>query len=296
VLSRLIASSLPLVPRPIVYRVARRYVAGVTLQDAISTDRALAAAGLRSTTTLLGEHVNDPAQVETVVSEFFRLLEALQLEGLEGGISVKPTHVGLLIEPELCRRSLDRLAAEAQRRGRFLRIDMEDHTTTDVTLAIYRDLRQRHHNVGVVLQAYLERTLDDIDTLPPDSSVRLCKGIYVEPDHLVVGGFDEVRANYLRALDRLLARGARIALATHDEWLIRESIARVERSERRDGGWELQMLLGVAPRLRQRLAAEGRRIRVYVPYGPEWYDYSLRRLRENPRIAMHVVRAMFGRS
>jgi proline dehydrogenase len=296
VLSRLIASSLPLVPRPIVYRVARRYVAGVTLQDAISTDRALAAAGLRSTTTLLGEHVNDPAQVETVVSEFFRLLEALQLEGLEGGISVKPTHVGLLIEPELCRRSLDRLAAEAQRRGRFLRIDMEDHTTTDVTLAIYRDLRQRHHNVGVVLQAYLERTLDDIDTLPPDSSVRLCKGIYVEPDHLVVGGFDAVRANYLRALDRLLARGARIALATHDEWLIRESIARVERSERRDGGWELQMLLGVAPRLRQRLAAEGRRIRVYVPYGPEWYDYSLRRLRENPRIAMHVVRAMFGRS
>jgi proline dehydrogenase len=296
VLSRLIASSLPLIPRPIVYRVARRYVAGVTLEDAIATDRALAAAGLHSTTTLLGEHLHDPARVEMVVSEFLRLLEALQLAGLEGGISVKPTHVGLLIAPELCRDSLDRLAAEAQRRGRFLRIDMEDHTTTDATLAIYRDLRQRHHNVGVVLQAYLERTLDDIDALPPDSSVRLCKGIYVEPDHLVVGGFDEVRANYLRALDRLLARGARVALATHDEWLIRESIARIERSEQRDGEWELQMLLGVAPQLRQRLAAERRRIRVYVPYGPEWYDYSLRRLRENPRIAMHVVRAMFGRS
>jgi proline dehydrogenase len=296
VLSRLIASSLPLIPRPIVFRVARRYVAGVTLRDAISTDRALAAAGLRSTTTLLGEHLHDPARVEAVVNEFFRLLEALQLDGLEGGISVKPTHVGLAIDPELCRDSLDRLAAEAQRRGRFLRIDMEDHSTTDVTLAIYRDLRQRHHNVGVVLQAYLKRTLDDIEALPLDSSVRLCKGIYVEPEPLVVGGFGEVRANYLRALDLLLARGARVALATHDEWLIRESIARVERSERHHGGWELQMLLGVAPQLRQRLAAEGRRIRVYVPYGPEWYDYSLRRLRENPRIAMHVVRAMFGRS
>jgi proline dehydrogenase len=277
VLSRLIASSLPLIPRPIVFRVARRYVAGVTLRDAISTDRALAAAGLRSTTTLLGEHLHDPARVEAVVNEFFRLLEALQLDGLEGGISVKPTHVGLAIDPELCRDSLDRLAAEAQRRGRFLRIDMEDHSTTDVTLAIYRDLRQRHHNVGVVLQAYLKRTLDDIEALPLDSSVRLCKGIYVEPEPLVVGGFGEVRANYLRALDLLLARGTRVALATHD-------------------GWELQMLLGVAPQLRQRLAAEGRRIRVYVPYGPEWYDYSLRRLRENPRIAMHVVRAMFGRS
>ena len=106
---------------------------------------------------------------------------------------------------------------------------MEDHTTTDATLAIHRDLRQRHDNVGVVLQAYLKRTLDDIDALPPDSSVRLCKGIYVEPESMVVGGYDAVRANYLRALERLLARGAWTAIATHDEWLIRESIERVER-------------------------------------------------------------------
>jgi proline dehydrogenase len=296
VLSRLIASSLPLIPRPIVYRVARRYVAGVSLKDAIATDRALAAAGLRSTTTLLGEHLHDPAQVEMVVSEFLRLLEALAREGLEGGISVKPTHVGLLIDAELCRSSLERLTAEAARRGRFLRIDMEDHTTTDATLAIHRELRRRHHNTGIVLQAYLQRTLADIDALPPDSSVRLCKGIYVEPEALVVGGYEEVRANYLRALERLLARGARVALATHDEWLIRESLAVIARAGRGEEEWEIQMLLGVAPMLRQRLAAEGLPIRVYVPYGPEWYDYSLRRLRENPRIAMHVVRAMFGRS
>jgi proline dehydrogenase len=296
VLDRLIASSLPLVPRPIVYRVARRYVAGVALEDAIATNRALAAAGLRSTTTLLGEHVHDAAQVEAVVREFFRLLEALERTGLEGGISVKPTHVGLSIDAELCRASLERRAAEAARRGRFLRIDMEDHGTTDVTLGIHRELRQRHDNIGVVVQAYLRRTLDDIESLPPGSSVRLCKGIYLEPAPLVVGGYEEVRANYLHALDRLLARGARVALATHDEWLIRESIARIERSGGAGGAWEIQMLLGVAPLLRQRLTAEGRRIRVYVPYGPEWYDYSLRRLRENPRIAMHVVRAMFGRS
>ncbi len=173
---------------------------------------------------------------------------------------------------------------------------MEDHGTTDATLAIHRDLRRRHDNVGIVLQAYLKRTLDDIDALPPDSSVRLCKGIYVEPENMVVGGYDAVRANYLRALDRLLARGAWTALATHDEWLIRESIERIQRSGRGNDEWELQMLLGVAPKLRQRVAAEGRRIRVYIPYGGEWYDYSLRRLRENPRIAMHVVRAMVGRS
>ena len=295
-LSRLIAGSLPWIPRPIVYRVARRYVAGVTMNDALATARTLAAQGLRSTTALLGEHLHDAAQVEATVAEYIRLLEALEREGLEGGISVKPTHVGLSIDPGLCQASLERLAAEAARRGRFLRIDMEDHTTTDATLAIHRDLRARHDNVGVVLQAYLKRTLDDIDALPPDSSVRLCKGIYVEPESMVIGGYDAVRANYLRALERLLARGAWTALATHDEWLVQQSIELVKRSGRGENEWELQMLLGVAPRLRQRAAADGRRIRVYVPYGPEWYDYSLRRLRENPRIAMHVVRAMIGRS
>ena len=295
-LSRLIAGSLPWIPRPVVYRVARRYVAGVTLNDALATARTLAAQGLRSTTALLGEHLHDRAQVEATVAEYVRLLEALEREGLEGGVSVKPTHVGLSIDRGLCQASLERLAAEAARRGRFLRIDMEDHTTTDATLAIHRDLRQRHDNIGIVLQAYLKRTLDDIDALPPESSVRLCKGIYVEPESMVVVGYDAVRANYLRALERLLARGAWTAIATHDEWLIRESIERVERSGRGENDWELQMLLGVAPKLRQRIAAEGKRIRVYVPYGPEWYDYSLRRLRENPRIAMHVVRAMLGRS
>jgi proline dehydrogenase len=221
------------------------------------------------------------------------LLEALEREGREGGISVKPTHLGLAIDHALCHASIDRLVTEAARRGRFVRIDMEDHTTTDAALAVHHDLRRRHDNVGIVLQAYLRRTLDDIAALPKESSVRLCKGIYSEPRLLVVGGYQQVRANYLRALERLIERDAWIAIATHDEWLIRESLERLGRGAR---GWELQMLLGVAPMLRQRLAAEGHRIRVYVPYGPDWYDYSLRRLRENPRIAMHVVRALFGRS
>jgi proline dehydrogenase len=293
---RLIASSLPWIPRPIVYRVARRYVAGTTLDQALATARALAAQGLRSTTALLGEHLHDRAQVESTVAECTRLLEALERAGLEGGISVKPTHVGLSIDPDLCRQSLERLVTEAARRGRFVRIDMEDHGTTDATLAMFRELRTRHDNVGVVLQAYLKRTLHDVEALPPGSSVRLCKGIYVEPPDLVVGDYEAVRANYLRALDRLLARGAWVALATHDEWLIEESARRITASGRSDDEWELQMLLGVAPMLRQRLAAAGRRLRVYLPYGPEWYEYSLRRLRENPRIAMHVLRAFFGRS
>jgi proline dehydrogenase len=296
VFDRLIAASLPLVPRSIVYRVGGRYVAGTTMEDALAMARRLAAKGLRSTSALLGEHVRDPAEVEATIAAYVRLLEGLEREGLEGGISVKPTHVGLSIDYGLCQSSLERLVQEAGRRGRFVRIDMEDHRTTDATLAIHSLLRSRYENVGVVLQAYLRRTLDDIAALPQGSSVRLCKGIYVEPQLLVVGGYEAVRANYLRALDRLLERGAWIAIATHDEWLIDESLRRIERSGRAARGWELQMLLGVAPLLRQKLAAAGHRIRIYVPYGPDWYDYSLRRLRENPRIATHVLRAAMGRS
>jgi proline dehydrogenase len=292
VLSRLVAASLPLVPRSVVYRIGQRYVAGVDLDAAIAKIRALSAQGLRTTTDLLGEKLREPRAVEATVVEYVRVLEALERHGLEGGISVKPTHVGLSIDAGLCRESLERLVTEAARRGRFVRIDMEDHAATDATLAMHQDLKRRHSNVGVVLQAYLRRTLDDVEALPHGSSVRLCKGIYAEPADLTVGGYEEVRANYLRVLERLLERGFRTALATHDEWLIGEGLSRLAASGQGRGQAEIQMLLGVAPQLRQRLLADGHRVRVYVPYGPDWYDYSVRRLRENPRIAMHVLRAL----
>jgi proline dehydrogenase len=292
VLSRLVAASLPAVPRAVVYRVAQRYIAGVTLEQALATAKRLVDRGLRTTTALLGEKVTDPREVESTVAEYVRLLDALDREGIDGGISVKPTHVGLSIDAALCHASIERLAVEAARRRRFVRIDMEDHRTTDATLLIHENLRQRHDNVGVVLQAYLKRTLDDVEALPRGSSVRLCKGIYVEPAYLVVGGYEAVRANFLRVLERLVQRGMWPAIATHDEWLLRESIGLVDAAGRGHDDWEIQMLHGVAPQLRERLAAEGRRIRLYLPYGPDWYDYSLRRLRENPRIAMHVLRAL----
>jgi proline dehydrogenase len=236
-------------------------------------------------------------QVEATVAEYVRLLEALEREGLEGGISVKPTHVGLSIDPGLCQASLERLAAEAARRGRFLRIDMEDHTTTDATLAIHRDLRQRHANVGIVLQAYLKRTLDDIDALPPDSSVRLCKGIYVEPREHGDRRLRRGARRFTCARSSACSRAApdrdrdprRVADPPVDQ--SGSSVAVAARTPVGANDWELQMLLGVAPKLRQRVAAEGRRIRVYVPYGPGVVRLPPARLRgENPRIAMHGAR------
>ena len=203
--------------------------------------------------------------------------------------------VGLKIDEAFCRDNLAQLAEAAREHGSFLRIDMEDRTTTDATLRIYRDLQARYGCVGIVLQAYMRRTLQDVDELPADANVRLCKGIYIEPREVAWKGFDTVRANFVDALDRLLERGAYAAIATHDEYLTCAGCALVRRHGLARERYEFQMLLGVEDRLRKILLAQGHRLRVYVPYGQDWHAYSLRRLRENPEIAGHVMRSMLGR-
>lgn len=295
-LSRLLASSLPLVPRPIVHRVASRYVAGESMADALAAISRLNAMGCSATASLLGEEVRDPAEVEAVVDEYLCLLDELDRRKLRSGVSVKPTHVGLEIDSELCRANLERLVSAAGKKGRFVRIDMEDHRTTDATLEIHRRLRERHSNLGVVVQAYLRRTLDDIRALPESTNVRICKGIYVEPPEIAFQGYEEIRASFLAAVEMLLERQATIAIATHDDYLINRCRAILERDGAPSRKHEFQMLLGVTPGLRRRLVDAGQRMRVYVPYGPDWYDYSLRRLRENPRIAWHVLKALWGRN
>jgi len=177
----------------------------------------------------------------------------------------------------------------------FVRIDMEDSSTTSETLRLYRDLRESGHtNVGVVLQAYLRRTLDDVAALADlEPNVRLCKGIYVEPPSIAYTDYDAVRANYVRSLDALLAAGAYVAVATHDEWLIGRALERVDGMDR--NAYELQMLLGVREERASELVAAGHRLRVYVPFGEQWYRYSLRRLQENPAMAGTIARATVGR-
>lgn len=293
--SRLLASSLPLVPRPIVHRVAKRYVAGVTRDEALLTVEALRAASCSATVALLGEHVADVEEASAAVDEYKALQHTLADHGIEPSISVKPTHLGLLFDPAVCRENLAALVRAAHDVGGFVRIDMEDHTSTDATLELYRDLRRDYENVGVVLQAYLRRTPDDVAKLPAKANVRLCKGIYVEPPEISFVGLEDIRTGFLLTLDKLLKAGAYVGIATHDEPLVRRSLDRVRQQGLEVDDYELQMLLGVTPRLRSDLVAEGNRLRVYVPYGPDWYNYSLRRLRENPRIAMHVARALFGR-
>lgn len=291
----LIVHTLPWVPKFIVGRVASRYVAGGTLDDALATIADLNREGAMATMDLLGEEVKDPAKAVANVEEYERMLAAIAERQLDANISIKPTSLGLKIDEQVCRDHVDRIAAAAKRSGNFVRIDMEDHTTTDATLRIYHELQPKHGNLGVVFQAYMRRTLADIGALPSEkANIRLCKGIYIEPRAVAWKGYETVRLNFLAALEKALRQGVYVGIATHDEHLACGAAALVERLGVPRDRYEFQMLLGVDPQLRRILIAGGHRLRVYVPYGRDWYPYSMRRLRENPEVAVHVMRAFLG--
>ena len=294
-LSGLAVRTLPLMPKPLVWRVARRYVAGPRLDDAIATAQALRREGAMTTIDVLGEAVDDRAKATAFVDEYVRALEALAAHGLDVNVSIKPTMFGLTLDEGFCRDNLERVVAAAKAHGGFVRIDMEDRTTTDATLRMYRELHARHGCVGVVLQAYMRRTLRDVEGLPAEgANIRLCKGIYIEPREVAWKGYDTVRAGFVAALEKLLSRGVYVGIATHDEYLTCRAVELVDRLGVPRDRYEFQMLLGVEDELRRILLAGGHRLRVYVPYGDDWYLYSLRRLRENPAIAGHVIRGFLG--
>jgi proline dehydrogenase len=295
VFNRLLVTTLPLVPKAIVGRVAARYVAGATLEEAMNVVRRLNGEGAMATIDVLGEEVSEREKATAAVEEYVRVFHAIDQHKLDSNVSVKPTLLGLKIDEGFCRDNIGRIAEVAKELGSFVRIDMEDNTTTDATLRIYRELHARLGNLGCVLQAYMRRTLRDIDELPRENpSVRLCKGIYVEPRTLAWKGYETVRANYVAALEKLLAKGIYVGIATHDEYLAARAVALIDHYGVPRDRYEFQMLLGVDDELRRILLAGGHRLRVYVPYGRDWYPYSMRRLRENPEVARHVLRALLS--
>jgi proline dehydrogenase len=295
VFNRLLVGTLPLAPRFIVGRVAQRYVAGETLESALETVGKLNQDGAMGTIDVLGEEVKERDKALAAVEEYLRVFAAIDRLRLDSNVSIKLTLLGLKIDEGFCRDNVMRIAEVAASYRNFVRIDMEDSSCTDATLRIYRAAQARWGNLGVVLQAYMRRTLADIAALPREgASVRLCKGIYVEPRSIAWKGHETVRANFLAALEKLIAHGAYAAVATHDEYLTCAATALIDRHGLARDRYEFQMLLGVDQELRRILIAAGHRLRVYVPYGPDWYPYSIRRLRENPEVARHVLRALLA--
>ena len=259
--------------------------------------KGLNAAGRLATIDVLGEEISHEDEARAIAQAYRGVFAEIERERLDSNVSVKLTALGLHLSYDLCRENLEAVLHEAAASGNFVRIDMEDSTTTNETLHLYRELRESgHENVGIVLQAYLRRTLDDVHALADlRPNVRLCKGIYVEPSSIAFTDHDAVRASFVRCLDALLDAGAYVGVATHDEWLIGEALGRIEGRGLTPSEYEFQMLLGVRESRAGELVAAGHRLRVYVPYGEHWYGYSLRRLQENPAMAGTIARATLGR-
>lgn len=288
---------LPLVPRSIVHTVASRYVAGEDLSAAVGVVRSLNDRGYEATLDVLGEDAKDAGVADRTVQDYLDVLDRIRADSLRSNVSLKLTHLGLRLDRDAARDRLLRVAGRAREIGNFVRIDMENSAVTDATLEIYRAVRASGGPVGAVLQSYLRRTVDDARSLAAmGANVRLCKGIYREPRAIAFRGREEVRASFLAAAEALLrAPGTYVAFATHDRPLIERCLDLVARMQVPADRFEFQALLGVPVEdVLDRLVSRGVRVRVYVPFGEEWFPYASRRLRENPRIASYVLRQMFA--
>jgi proline dehydrogenase len=288
-----IARSVRVLPRGIVSRVAGRYIAGEGLESALDVMAGLVAEGCVGTVDVLGEHIDTAAGAEGMRGAYEAALRGLACRGLPSGVSVKLTSLGLTFDRDACASLLDRVLAAAASLDRFVRVDMEESAHTDATLDMVLDARRRGRRVGTVIQARLRRSPADVDRLVAAGvPVRLVKGIYPEPECVAFTAQGEIRRAYLELLERLVEGPADVAIGTHDDVLIDGALEIVARAGLPRDRYEFQMLLGVRPDLRRRLLAEGHRVRVYVPYGKDWFAYSVRRLQENPRMATMIARAI----
>ena len=300
-------------PKWFVGWVSRRYVAGNTIEDAIKVMQRLSKEDACFTVDVLGEEISTMAEAQYFYDEYSRLIEAIISNNIDSDLSIKPTAFGLLIDRDKGYQNIKNLVAMANEHGMFVRLDMEDHRVTQATIDVVVDLHKEGlTNVGTVYQGRLFRTLDDIDYLEnklgPAADYRICKGIYLEPEDIAHSGYHEIVSATNTSIDKMLAAGAYCAIASHDKPVINHALSALEShgmgpniedprknaGKPRKGkgpGYEFQMLLGVRGPLRRKLAAKGHKTRVYVPYGEKWYEYSIRRLQENPTVGAQVAKA-----
>jgi proline dehydrogenase len=292
----IVAKTIMHVPGPVVSLFARNYIAGTSLDDAVSVTRDLNRQGIMATIDVLGEFIRNREEALAFKKECLAILDRIQEEGLDANLSLKPTQLGLLLDRDFADTNLEEIVAHAKRLNNFVRFDMEDLACTNGTLASFRRLRESYSgHLGTALQAYLRRTPADIEALADGYlNVRLCKGIYDEPREAAWKDPAIIVRSFVSCLERLLQKGAYVGIATHDERVIFEALRLIAQYGLKREEYEFQMLLGVDEELRRMLVSQGHRLRVYVPFGTDWLPYCRRRLKENPAIARHALRQLFG--
>ncbi len=292
-INKAIVSFVKLLPKPVVYLFAKKYIAGEKLDDAVRVVKELNEKGIVATMDVLGEAVTSKAECEQAKIECLQVLDVIDKHKLNSNLSLKPTQLGLVIDPEFCYQQITEILERAKSYNNFVRIDMEDSPTTDATISMYIRLREKYNNVGIVIQSYLKRTLDDVKK--PEltgTNYRLCKGIYIEPEEIAFKSKQKVRDNFLDVLNYLLDNGNYVGIATHDDYLINNAYEMIKKKQIPKDKFEFQMLYGVKERLRDKINADGYKIRIYVPFGEHWYKYSIRRLQENPNMAWHITKSI----
>ena len=300
--NKLVASTLPFMPKKLVWVFSRRYIAGITIEDAINTSRKLNEEGYMVTIDLLGEFITKLSQAEENKKSYLEIINHIQANGVDGNYSLKPTMFGLLIDKEACYRYIREIVAKAAAHNNYVRIDMEDSQCVDLEIELFRRLRNEFpKNVGLVFQAYLRRTMNDLKSLMDlhtkenPINYRICKGIYIEPEKIAYKKYEEINAHYLEDLEFMFRNGIYPGIATHDIPLVEGAYRLIEKYNVPVDKYEFQMLYGVTPALRKSIIDKGHRLRVYVPFGKDWFAYSTRRLKENPKMAADIIKALFVR-
>ncbi len=290
-----IVSIVKIMPKPIVGIFSKKYIAGEKLEDAVNLVKKLNSKGIYATLDVLGESIKNKEDAVAAKDKCLLVLDKIIENNLMANLSIKPTQMGLSIDENFTYEQVYELIQKAKQINNFVRIDMEDSPYTDKTITLFKRLKETFDNVGVVLQAYLKRTFDDAVILGKlNTNYRLCKGIYIEPAAIAYKDKQKIRENYLETLNVILKSGNYVGIATHDEFLINEAYRMIKELNIPKDKFEFQMLLGVREDLRDKINADGYKIRIYVPFGEDWYAYSLRRLKENPQIAGYVFKNIFS--
>ena len=296
-LNNIIIKTMPILPKKMVKIIADKYVAGNTISDAIDKTKNLNSQGYEVTIDLLGEHINDLNETTNITNIYIELLDQIHSKNLLSNISVKPTHIGLDIGIDTFKKNAVKLVKKAQQLNNFIRFDMESSTTTDATIDTFKEIYKEHKNVGTVFQAYLKRTYSDLENLMDQQiNFRLCKGIYNEDIGIAYKDYNEINENYLKIAELAFKNDSYIGLATHDLNLTKRLYDLIDKHNVPNDKFEFQVLYGVPMRgwLQKHLDSNFK-VRVYLPYGPQWYEYSIRRLKENPNIAKYVAKSIFSK-
>jgi proline dehydrogenase len=298
--NKFIAAILPYFPKKFIWIFSKSYISGETIDDAMRVSKELNSKNIKVSLDVLGEFIKTLDEAESNKKEYLNLIDVSLKNHINGNFSLKPTSFGLLIDKEICYNHIREIVAKAASLNSFIRIDMEDSPCTDDEIALFRRLKAEFPaNVGLVLQAYLKRTLSDIqqmiDLNSPEVPVnyRLCKGIYVEHESIAFKKYEDINQHYLEDLEYMLKNKIFVGIATHDKPLIEGAYNLIKKYNVPKDMYEFQMLYGVTPKLRESIVNEGHNMRVYVPFGKQWFGYSTRRLKENPKMASHIIKAIF---